>query len=107
MLIETTVVLVIAVIVLKPADIVLLLKTISNIRKHVYEIRDSFFKALDGDEITLLKSEIINEINFYLSKIHEMNITYEGEYDLEKIRTFYLNAIKKEHEKSLCNEDEI
>lgn len=103
---EILLILLVAILVLKPEDIPSIMKYFLKLKKQVFGIKEYFlnvFREIEGKALgTELKVDEINEINEYVKKIHELGLRYDGEYKIEDVRRYYLSVvekIKKEEEK--------
>lgn len=85
---EILVILVIAIIVIKPEDMPTILKYIKGIRRYLRSLSSDIMSKLDEDEDP-------EEINQYLEKIMALGDKYEGEYELELIKKHYSKLLKK------------
>ena len=97
---EMIVVLIIAVLVIKPQDLPLIAKKFKEIKLYFVKLKtevENNFNLLteesnsqnsiqNSDDNT---KEDIDEINFYLTKIVELGSTYTGSYSLQEIREHY------------------
>lgn len=92
------VVLIVAILVMKPEDIPFLLQKMRQLKLYVLQLKQDFKDHLD-DEIVhdqrLLKSDIA-EINHYLQKISDMGQQYIGDYSLDDIRKKYQSMVMQE-----------
>ncbi len=90
---EILVVLVVAILVLKPEDIPVVFKKIKGAYNYIFsikkEIEKSVEKLSDSEEIEK------DEINFYLKKIVACDASYEGDYSLSDIKSFYHKLLLK------------
>lgn len=86
---EILVVLLIALLVIKPEDVPTILKYIRNIRRYLRNLSSDIMSKLDDEERP-------EEINRYLEKIIALGDKYEGEYDLEQIKAYYSKLLRKQ-----------
>ena len=75
---EFLVVLVIAIIMIKPSDIPQMMKYIRSLFQYIRQIQKDIMTYFDD-------IDDIEEINKYLSKISEFDKKYDGEYNNEKV----------------------
>ena len=95
---EMLVILIVAILVMKPEDIPLLLKKTRQLKLYILQLRKDLKDHLDDNIINdqeLLKSDI-TEINLYLQKISDMGRHYIGDYSLDDIKTKYQSIIMQE-----------
>ena len=96
---ELFIVCLVAVLVCKPDDIKFIFKELYQLKAYISKIRDDVMGPINEEmkkiEVQNLKDDI-EQINFYLQKITDMNETYEGEYSLNSIRAYYEKLIKKD-----------
>ncbi|MDF2965947.1 MAG: hypothetical protein K0Q51_1335 [Rickettsiaceae bacterium] len=90
---EIIVVLIVAVLVLKPEDVPILAKKFKELKNYFIDFKKEINKNIDQltdqADITKAAEEDIEEINFYLKRIVELGSSYNGNYDLEEIRSHY------------------
>lgn len=84
---EISVILVIALLVIKPEDMPTIIKYIRNIRRYLRNLSSDIISKLEGEEDP-------EEINRYLEKILALGDKYEGEYDLEEIKKYYSKLLQ-------------
>jgi Sec-independent protein translocase protein TatA len=96
---EILLILLVAILILKPEDLQSIMKYFLKLKKQILEIKEYFGKVFrEIEEKTLnkdLNKDEINEMNSYVKKIQELGLTYDGEYNTEDLRKYYLSAIKK------------
>src|SRR5579884_2879727 len=98
---ELCVVLIVAIIIMKPEDIPVIVNKFKQIKV--------YFNNLKSDVITYFNKELqiegrelskdIDEINFYLQKIASLNGEYEGDYSLKDIKNKYHQLVQRKLEK--------
>jgi Sec-independent protein translocase protein TatA len=97
---EIIVVLVVALLVIKPEDIPGILRQVKSLRGYFIKTKDSFLseinKELEIEDKSITDS--VEEINFYLEKILSIEGKYEGPYELASIKNKYNELIKKQLE---------
>lgn len=86
-IIEILLILLVAVLVLKPEDIPLILKFIKSIRGYFVGIQRDIMKQFE-------EPENVEEMNRYLGKIIELDGKYDGKYDLHTIKSYYHKLLK-------------
>jgi Sec-independent protein translocase protein TatA len=93
---EVLVVFIIGVLVLSPEDLKALIKNFYQLKKYLTDLRDQIFAPLQAELDKLEEStcQDVDEINFYLEKIANLNQKYEGDYSLEKIKKHYYDILK-------------
>ncbi len=84
---EIFIVLIVAILVLKPEDIPLLFKKVKEFYKYIFSIKKEIEKTVD--KLSDTKESESEEINFYLKKIMASDVTYEGDYTLSDVKAFY------------------
>ena len=114
-LFELLVVLIVCILVTKPKDFPQIIKRIKEIRNFMNNIKKElidYFKpiiesaesSIDDKKKSKELNEEIEQINFYLNKIANMGIEYQGEYSLTHIKKYYHNEVKKKIKKGKKNE---
>lgn len=94
---EIIIVLLVAALVLKKEDAVTLLRFFRRLRSQVYSLKDEVLSAIDPDSNHSAKTVAeVEDINLYLEKIIKLGYRYEGEYDLDTIKNYYLKLCKKQ-----------
>jgi Sec-independent protein translocase protein TatA len=92
---EILVVLLIAVIILKPEDYVSLIKNIRSLYKYFRSVRSEIeteiSKITDSDDSKISS----DEVNFYIQKILDLNEKYIGDYSLEDVKAQYHKLLFK------------
>ncbi len=92
---EILLILLVAILILKPEDLPSIMKYFLKLKKQIFKIKEYFGKVFHEIEEKALSKDEINEINGYVKKIQELGFTYEGEYNAEDLRKYYLSAVKK------------
>lgn len=93
---ELLVVFIVAILLIKPADIPHIAKNIRYIIKYIKSIQKDFFSYFEDMDET-------EEINKYLTKIIELDGEYKGDYDLVEIRKYYQKL--KRHKESFREQE--
>lgn len=105
---EMLVVVLVAIMVMKPSDIPVILDKIRQLKSYFLNTKEEVISYINK-EIEINDKDIvedISEINFYLEKIISINGHYDGTYDLEKLKTKHQELIKdKIEQKKLELED--
>lgn len=110
---EIIIVAIIALLVVKPDDIPVLLRSVFNIRDKfsslVHNVKGSVDSALASvhDEIS---GDEFEEVNIYLKKIMQSGKEYKGDYTLSSVKAFYhrsiIRGVEREDKKYLKSESE-
>ena len=101
---EILVVVVVALLIMRPEDIPIVAKNIYKIREYVKNFTDNIFSSLNVE--TMNSDEDIEAINNYIQKITAFGVNYNGEYSLEKVKDEYNKLVKQAAKKQLANKDE-
>ncbi|MGI4776277.1 MAG: hypothetical protein ACRYE9_05120 [Janthinobacterium lividum] len=96
---ELTVVLIVAVLVMKPKDILALLKKFKQVKSYLLSAKSDITSYLD-DIVDLEKEhdDIIDdreEINLYLQKILALGENYNGNYNSYEVKQAYHRLVRK------------
>ena len=95
-LFELLVVLIVAILVIKPEDLPLIIKKLQNFFDIITKTRAEIISYFSSDQKEdTVENDNIDQINFYLKKIVNLGSTYEGEYSLTKIKAHYQELIKE------------
>lgn len=93
---EIVIIILVGFLVIKPEDIPQITKFLSSILQYVNNLkRDIHAKIQTASEDDHNLVDHVDEINFYLTKVADLGLKYDGEYNLDHIRNFYYDAIKK------------
>lgn len=96
---EILIVLAASLIILKQEDIPIIAKAIKNSYKYILafkkQINDELNEIASFGEDTQESLKSGDTINFYLRKIAEYGVKYDGEYDLQTIKAFYHKLLFK------------
>ena len=100
-LFELIVILIVGFLVMKPEDIPKIMAKIREIKSFITNTKQEIISHLDLDNAKLPKKSISIEIedemeqmNFYLTKIANLESEYEGEYSLPLIKDHYRKLVK-------------
>ena len=95
-LFEILVILVVSLLVLKPKDVPQIISKLKELRAFVTTTKKEFLSHFDLDvNQDASKNSLINlddqmeQMNFYLEKIGDLNSEYKGEYSLESVKEHY------------------
>lgn len=86
---EILLVIVVALLVVKPEDLPEIIKFCKKISAYFYKVKKDILSLMEDEEDDLA------EINKYLLKISALDAKYNGEYRLHEIRSFYHQLLKK------------
>jgi hypothetical protein len=86
-ILEILIILLVAVLVLKPEDIPLIIRFINNIRSYFLGIQIDIMKQFE-------EPSDAEEMNRYLGKIIELDGKYDGKYDIHTIKSYYHKLLK-------------
>lgn len=94
---ELFVIIVIAFLVVKPADLPKIAKKIREFNSFFNKTKQEIVSCFDqnSDKKNHSLENDIEQINFYLEKIAKLGGEYEGEYSLDKIRERYHKVVKE------------
>ena len=98
---------IIAILLIKPEDIPVIIKKFKQFKRLFTTTKEQIYSQIkecaDFDEESKainpkvkpneLSDEII-KVNYYLNRLAELGIMYDGEYDLDKIKEYYNSHIK-------------
>jgi Sec-independent protein translocase protein TatA len=91
---ELGIILIIALLVIKPDDIPIIIAKIIELRKALNDFVQSFTSQFNLEKNSIAENDI-ERINFYLQKITDLGINYEGEYSLKEIKRNYNKIVKQ------------
>lgn len=91
---ELIVILIVAIIVLKPEDYGSLIKGVSKFYKYITSLRAEIDKEIEKIAIDDI-SDASDEINFYLQKIFDLEEKYTGEYNIHDVKAYYHKTLLK------------
>ena len=86
---EIALVLLVALLVVKPEDVPEIIKAFKKIFRYFHKIKKDIASIFEDE------AEDVGEINKYLLKISALDSKYEGDYTLEDIRAFYHKLLKE------------
>ena len=86
---EIFVVMVVALLVIKPQDLPTIFKVFKQVRRYIRGITADIMSKFEDHE------EDVEEINRYLEKISGLDEKYEGPYELDEIKKYYHKILKK------------
>ena len=102
---EIVVVIIVCIIVVKPKDIPTIIKYFRKFKILIKNLQSEFYhviKDLDSNitnnstaNNTQFFEEQVQELNYYLEKIHDSGIRYNGDYEINEVKTFYFKKLKK------------
>ena len=100
-LFEILVILIVALLVVKPEDVPQIVSKLKELRAFVSNTKKEIFSHFDPDTSTKLKQSSedlgsqIEQMNFYLEKIGDLDSEYDGEYSLVPVKEHYRKAMNK------------
>lgn len=110
-LFEILIILLVSFLVIKPEDLPAILKKIQGFKKFIISTKEEVFSHFDQDIIgknnlnnDLLEHEM-DQVNFYLEKISNLDSEYNGDYSLPSIKNHYRQLINKKIAKKLEQTD--
>lgn len=98
-LFELLLVVVVGFFVLKPEDIRLILAKVKQVRSFINSTKQEIMSHIDPDITDVKNSDSYNfkeemeQVNFYLEKIANLDSEYQGEYSLPLIKEHYRKLI--------------
>lgn len=90
---ELLVVMLIALLVMKPSDLPIVIGKIRDLTKLLSKFKQEIFDYFKDQKVVDIESEL-DEINFYLERIIKIEGKYDGIYELDSIRKKYLELTK-------------
>ena len=102
-LFEFLVVVIVGFLVAKPEDFPKIIRKFKDIRAFVTNTKKEIMSYFDPitelkdsvlEETSVGLDEEIDQMNFYLEKISNLGVEYEGEYSLASIKNHYRNVVK-------------
>ncbi|MBA2628670.1 MAG: DUF2672 domain-containing protein [Rickettsiaceae bacterium] len=110
-LFELLLIIIISLLVIKPEDIPKILAKIRQIKSFISDTKQEIMSHIDPD--THIKSSLIKsnehlqhemeQMNFYLQKIANLDSEYEGEYSLSLIKKHYRKLVKDKMKDEIKN----
>ncbi len=90
----------VALLVMKPQDIPSVLKTFYNIKSQLSDFVNGALSKINSElkEVHEPIMQDIEELNFYLRKIIELEGSYEGDYSKESLKAKYQEVLKSKIE---------
>ena len=100
---EILVILIVSMLIIKPEDVNCLISSINKTRIFITDIHNRVLHYLNQEETRQnyyqssenLTDDKIEQINFYLRKIGELNDQYTGVYSLEKVKEHYHSLVNQ------------
>ncbi|MBN8512102.1 MAG: DUF2672 domain-containing protein [Rickettsiales bacterium] len=108
-LFEILLILAIALLVMKPEDIPKIAKTLMNIKRYIDNTKKEIISYIDLEPKDSTKSSVntaeneVEQMNFYLQKIADLDDDYEGVYDLDAIKKHYRKLVNSKIPKEIEN----
>ncbi|MCF8494398.1 MAG: DUF2672 domain-containing protein [Rickettsiaceae bacterium] len=111
-LFELLLIVIISLLVMKPEDIPKILAKIRQIKSFISNTKQEIMSHIDPDmdiESSLKKSKSehldheMEQMNFYLQKIANLDSEYEGEYSLSLIKKHYRKLVKDKMQDEIEN----
>ena len=102
---EIVIVLVVALLCLKPEDISFLIKQVRQVMQLLNNVKNEVFGMLDSEDNNdhHIGEDNIELMNYYLERIVQIDGEYNGEYNINALKSHYnkisqeaLNALKEE-----------
>lgn len=105
---ELLVVIIVALFVLKPEDLSKILNVLKNIKAYISDFKKQLnsyinYSLIDDSQSKEIKDEV-NQINFFIEKIIEIEGEYKGDYSLASVKEKYNELIKDKINKQINNE---
>ncbi len=95
---EILVVILVAVLVIKPEDIPVIIKKIRHFKLYCSSIKNQALESITKDlkiDDNILE-ENIEQLNFYLERVINIQGYYDGNYSLKELRSKYNELMEKE-----------
>jgi len=89
---EILVILIITLLILKPKDIPIIIKTTQQLIGYLRNLTAEFSSHLHNSQDNNCDTQ--DEIKFYLQKIIDINGTYEGDYSIKHLKSKYHELIQ-------------
>ncbi|MFY9589296.1 Sec-independent protein translocase subunit TatA/TatB [Rickettsia endosymbiont of Halotydeus destructor] len=103
---EIIVVILIALLVIKPEDIPIIMKKIHEIKSYFTNFRNKTISYIINDDEGKELNEDIEQLNFYLQKVISINGKYDGDYTLEKVKQKYHVLTKESINKEVMQKND-
>lgn len=97
---EIVLIIIVALVVIKPEDIPSILKKLKELYKYIISIKKQIDKEISKITEEDKESEDLEKINFYLKKIMDLGETYEGDYSLSDVKAEYHKLILGTYKKN-------
>lgn len=94
---EFIIVIIVAIIIIKPEDLPYIIKQIKKLRRFFYNIKDEFLGAIDQNILEDDDNSETEAINKYIEKIIALNGKYNGNYNLKDVREFYHSILRRKN----------
>lgn len=90
---EIVIILIVIVLVTKPTDVPIIIKNIKFLFTYLTALKHDFFNFIDtkvlDEEDKKHQVDNLDNINFYINKIIEIEGKYDGEYNLAAVKAYY------------------
>ncbi len=96
---ELIIVIIVAIIIIKPEDLPYIIKQIKKLRRFFYNIKDEFLGSIDQNILDDDENAETEAVNKYIEKIISLGGKYEGNYNLKDVRTFYHSLLRKKNKR--------
>jgi Sec-independent protein translocase protein TatA len=93
---ELLVIIIVGVLLLRPEDFPEILRQLRKFQSFISSIKKEIFSHVNLEQEPIISKKNIDEVNFYLQKISNLQGGYEGEYSLEEIKKHYQYLIKQQ-----------
>lgn len=100
-LFELLLIVIVSLLVMKPEDLPKIIEKIREMRSFITNTKQEIMSHLDVDNTKLSKKSIsaeledeMEQMNFYLQKIANLDSEYDGEYSLSLIKDHYRKLVK-------------
>jgi hypothetical protein len=90
---EILLVLLIAILLLKPEDIPLVAKKFIQSKNYIFSIKEEIATAIHKEVYSEIEGDVA-DMNKYLEKIIEIEGKYDGDYDLISVKKKYTTLLK-------------
>lgn len=98
-LLEVFVVILVALMLLKPKDVPVIIKIFKKLFCIINDFKEEFLDYINSIDEKDIVSKDVDKINFYLQKITSLGYGYNGDYNLEEIKSYYHEIILKKSKK--------
>ncbi len=100
-LFELLLIVIVSLLIMKPEDLPKILEKIREVKSFITNTKQEIMSHLDADKTKLSKKSIsvdledeMEQMNFYLQKIANLDSEYDGEYSLSSIKDYYRKLVK-------------